>query len=239
MVSNRNVVPEMIHGCDRFKPGQDGRFGLAIHGHQGPTLVAPRLHRFQSTKYFYKHQHSELASQASLNGLAGIGQIQIHRHGNPSTSEILPRLSQGPESDLNSPAKVAVVHHGHLENQPALREALIQRGYRFKGETQGELIAHLLDATYQSDPEQAVHRVLGLMEGSFAMGILFLDHPNRVFAAQRGIPLFLMSDTEKTAWSSHLEVLPVQNETMVHTLSGSVMLDIQVHGYNITKHQGR
>lgn len=233
MVSCRNVVPELIQSFNKLTPAQDVRIGLAIHGHLDHSILRPRLHRFQTTKNTV-HQHiSTDGKHTQMRGFAGIGQVQINAPQNQTKAMILPRFSQGPESDLNSPAKVAVVHQGHLENQKALHEILLQRGYPFKGETTGELIAHLMHATYQNEPAQAVHRALGLMAGNFAVGVMFMDHPDRVFAAPHGIPIYFMSDSEKIAWSSQVALLPTQQDSQVHILAEGTLMDIQLDGYKI------
>lgn len=234
MVSYRNVVPELIQSFNKLTPAQDVRIGLAIYGHLDHSVLRPRLHRFQITKNT-DHQHiSTNAKHPQMRGFAGIGQVHINAPKNQTKAMILPRFSQGPESDLNSPAKIAVVHHGHLENQKALHEILLQRGYKFNGETAGELIAHLIHATYQNEPAQAVHRALGLMAGNFAVGVMFLDHPDRVFTAPHGIPIYFMSDAEKIAWSSQVALLPLQKDPQVHILAEGALMDIQLDGYKIT-----
>lgn len=234
MVSNGNIVPSLIHSFDQFNPSQDISIGLAIHGHQGTRLFEPRLHRLHAQKPAQQPTVPTVCKHPQFNAFAGIGQARINLIEKPSAHLILPRLSQGPDSDLNSPAKVAVVLYGYLENQPALRNVLIERGYRFIGETHGELIAHLLDATYQSDPAQAIHRVMGLMKGAFALGVLFIDHPERVFAAQHEKPIYLTSDSKQISWCSHLEILPLKKKTTVHILSEGVLLDMDSRSYKIT-----
>lgn len=236
VVADKNIVPGLVKSLNQFNAYQDISIGLAIHGRERPTDLIPRLQRFKIKKYEYEKQLPELDSHVQWVGLAGIGQAHVHLPGMTSVTPLLPRFSQGPNSDLNSPAKVAVVIHGQLNNQTALREALLQRGYKFNGKTHdGEMIAHLLDATYQTDPVQAMQRVMGLLDGTFAMGVLFLDHPDRVFAAQHGIPLFLKNDSEKISWSTHLKLLPSQQDSTVEILTTGMLLEIHMQGYKITK----
>lgn len=238
MVASKNIVPSLIHSFDQFGANQEIGIGLAIHGHHGPQLFKPRLHRFVAQKPAQQAPFLTGNKHLQFSAFAGIGQGRINLIEKTSTNLILPRLSQGPDADLNSPAKVAVVLHGQFEDAAALRNVLLERGYRFNGETHDELIAHLLDATYQNDPTQAIQRVMSLMAGTFALGVLFMDQPDRVFAAQHGIPIFLKSDSEQTTWSTQLEMIPMQKKSTVQMLSEGMLLEVQTHGYKITNHHG-
>ncbi|RAG59894.1 hypothetical protein DN536_40390, partial [Burkholderia multivorans] len=56
-------------------------------------------------------------------------------HGAPSEKNAHPIVSRD---------TIAVVHNGIIENHDTLRAELRQRGYEFRGETDTEVIAHLV-----------------------------------------------------------------------------------------------
>jgi glucosamine--fructose-6-phosphate aminotransferase (isomerizing) len=132
-------------------------------------------------------------------------------------------MSHGPDAHLNSPARVAVVLHGKLQATASMREAMIERGYPFKSQNTTELMAHLIDATYQSDPVQALRRAMELLQGPLAMGVMFNGHPQKMFVAQRGKPLYWGSGPAHTAWASTPAALPKNTMDLTPLCAGHVL----------------
>ena len=58
-------------------------------------------------------------------------------------------------------------------------------------ETDTEIIAHLLDYYYQGNPLQAITKIMHRMEGSYALGIIFKDHPEELYAVRKDSPLIV------------------------------------------------
>ena len=80
---------------------------------------------------------------ALLRGTAGVGQTRWATHGAPTDKNAHPHMSES--------GRFAVVHNGIIENYAVLREELTQNGYKFKSETDTEVIAALLDTCYDGD----------------------------------------------------------------------------------------
>jgi glucosamine--fructose-6-phosphate aminotransferase (isomerizing) len=95
-------------------------------------------------------------------------------------------FSHGPQKHPTSPPRVAVLHNGRVDNHHALRAELQERGYQFQTHSDGELIAHLIDAIHPGDPLQAVQRAMALLQGPSAFAVQFHDHPHRLITAQSG-----------------------------------------------------
>ena len=53
------------------------------------------------------------------------------------------------------------------------------------------MIAHLLDYYYKGNPLQAITKIMHRMEGSYALGILFQDHPDQLYAVRKDSPLII------------------------------------------------
>ena len=64
-------------------------------------------------------------------------------------------------------------------------------------ETDTEVIAHMLDYYYNGDPLATITKVMHRMEGSYALGILFRDHPDEVYAVRKDSPLIVGTSTER------------------------------------------
>ncbi len=120
---------------------------------------------------------------AGLKGYIGIGHTRWATHGEPSVANAHPHHNQA--------HTIAVVHNGIIENYQPLRDKLISKGYVFDSDTDTEVIAHLLDYYYKGNPKEAIFKVLHRVVGSYAFGIMFKDHPGKVFAVRKDSPLIV------------------------------------------------
>lgn len=116
-------------------------------------------------------------------GQTGIGHTRWATHGEPSDVNSHPHMSTS--------CAVAIVHNGIIENYAELRNFLEEHGYAFVSDTDTEIAAQLLDFLYKGDPLYAVRSALNLIVGSYALGILFADYPDRIYAAKKDSPLIV------------------------------------------------
>lgn len=115
-------------------------------------------------------------------GHCGIGHTRWATHGEPSD------VNSHPHSN----GRVTIVHNGIIENYAELKEFLTDKGYKFLSQTDSEVVACLLDYYYsERNPLRAITETLKELRGSYALGILFKDFPDRVYAARRGSPLIV------------------------------------------------
>ena len=119
----------------------------------------------------------------TMPGICGIGHTRWATHGAPSNENSHPHYNEG--------ETIAVVHNGIIENYIPLKNKLISKGYHFQSETDTEVIAHMLDYYYTGNPLEAITKVLHRVEGSYAFGIMFAEHPEEIFAARKGSPLIV------------------------------------------------
>ena len=116
-------------------------------------------------------------------GTVGIGHTRWATHGAPTDTNAHPHMSND--------GKFAVVHNGIIENYIALREELIQKGYRFESQTDTEVIVHLIEMYYTGDLKKAVIKTSARLQGSYALGIVCTDEPEKVYVAREASPLIL------------------------------------------------
>ncbi len=116
-----------------------------------------------------------------LTATAGIGHTRWATHGEPS--------------DVNSHpignSRITVVHNGIIENYRKIKSFLISKGYGFESETDTETVAKLLDYYYEGDPVEAIKKTAADIDGSYALGIMFRDFKNTVFAVRKESPLIV------------------------------------------------
>ena len=120
---------------------------------------------------------------ATMPGTLGVGHTRWATHGAPSDLNAHPHY--------NKEETIAVVHNGIIENYLKLRKKLTEKGYEFRSETDTEVVAHLLDYYYKGDPLEAITKVMHRVEGSYALGILFREHPDRLYAVRKDSPLIV------------------------------------------------
>ena len=118
-----------------------------------------------------------------LCGNLGIGHIRWATHGKVSKENAHPHLSEN--------GKISVVHNGIIDNYKELKNDLIKEGFTFRSETDTEVIANLLEKYYQNDLLEAINQVKKLLKGSYALGIISADEPDRLVAVRKDSPLVL------------------------------------------------
>ena len=124
---------------------------------------------------------AQLAEVGTPKGHVGIGHTRWATHGEPSDVNSHP----------HSGTRVTIVHNGIIENYMELKDFLISKGRTFLSDTDTEVVAQLLDYKYNGNPLETIDSVMAELKGSFALGIMFKDFPDRVFAVRRESPLIV------------------------------------------------
>ncbi|MBQ3031655.1 MAG: glutamine--fructose-6-phosphate transaminase (isomerizing), partial [Anaerotignum sp.] len=113
----------------------------------------------------------------------GIGHTRWATHGEPSETNSHPHNSMS--------GKISVVHNGIIENYLELKEALKAKGVVFKSETDTEVVAHLYEDLYDGDMISTTRKLLGMIRGAYALGIMCSEHPDTLVAVRKGSPLLV------------------------------------------------
>ena len=114
------------------------------------------------------------------NGNIGIGHVRWATHGIPNIINAHPHSSE----------EVSVVHNGIIENSDELKKDLEEKGFKFKSQTDTEVITILITQYLKnSEPLDSVFKTLKKLKGSFALGIIFKNHKDIIIGARRGSPL--------------------------------------------------
>ena len=180
--------------------------------------------RTVKTKGKLKNLSDKLVNEGKPNGNVGIGHTRWATHGEPSDVNSHP----------HSGAKVTVVHNGIIENYLELKEYLISKGREFLSDTDTEVVAQLLDYKYKGNPLETIEKVLSKLKGSFALGIMFKDFPDRVYAVRRESPLivgvaegecFIASDVPAILQYTREYYLLEHDEVATLTMDGVTFVD--------------
>lgn len=116
----------------------------------------------------------------------GIGHTRWATHGKPSNKNAHPHT--------NNDNTIALVHNGIIENYISLKQELIKKGYKFYSDTDTEILVKLLDfikKNYNLNIKETILKLLKIIDGSYALGIIFNEYPEQIIAVKKGSPLII------------------------------------------------
>ena len=176
-VGTQQAAPLLLEGLRRLEYRGYDSAGMAVCGPDG-LRVQKAKGRLQAL--------ADLTDEGkAMPGVIGIGHTRWATHGEPNDTNAHPQVSES--------GRFAVVHNGIIENYAELKKKLLEKGYTFRSETDTEVVAQLLDWYYRDsrDVFEAVTSMLSAVEGTYALGILCADTPDRLIAARKDAPLLL------------------------------------------------
>ena len=123
----------------------------------------------------------KLEQEGKPEGHCGIGHTRWATHGEPSDQNSHPHGDD----------RISLVHNGIIENYLPLKSMLEKKGVQFQSQTDTEVIVRLIERNYRGNPLAAIRETLPLLRGSYALGILFADHPDTLYAVRKDSPLIV------------------------------------------------
>ncbi len=224
-LGQRDCTEVLMDGLEKLEYRGYDSAGIAVFENGGIKTV--------KTRGKLSCMREKLSKEGSPKGCCGIGHTRWATHGEPSD------VNSHPHSN----GRVTIVHNGIIENYTELKTFLTEKGYTFVSQTDSEVAACLLDYYYsERNPLKAITETMKELEGSFALGILFRDFPDRVYAVRKQSPLivgegegeyFIASDIPAFLKYTKNYVLLEDNEIVCMKASGTSYYD--VHGIPIIK----
>ncbi len=172
-VGKRECADVLVDGLKRLEYRGYDSSGIAVF-QNGKIAV-------EKSKGKLVDLESKMEKQGKPQGHCGIGHTRWATHGEPSDINSHPHGNK----------RVTIVHNGIIENYRQIKEFLIGQGYGFESETDTETVAKLLDYFYSGDPIETISKMIDKVNGSYALGILFRDFPDTVFAVRKESPLII------------------------------------------------
>ena len=175
VVSSENVNSKLFNGLSN----------LEYRGYDSVGMCFIHNNSFRIKKGVGKlHEVHKKVDFLSIPGNIGIGHCRWSTHGGVTNRNAHPHV------DCKN--RISVIHNGIIENYSELKDELIKKGHKFSSETDTEVIAHLIEEHSKKHKiEDALRLSLQEMEGSYALGILSADNPNKLLAARNESPLIL------------------------------------------------
>ena len=212
-IGQNEAAPVLIKGLKKLEYRGYDSAGIAVFG-DGIHVV--------KTKGRLADLDAKVQEMGGVKGQVGIGHTRWATHGSPSDVNAHPHF--------NKDKSIVVVHNGIIENYLKLRKKLEKHGYEFVSETDTEVIAHLLDYYYHGNPLQAITKVMHRMEGSYALGIIFKEHPEELYAVRKDSPLIVGETKDGNIIASDVpavlkytrDVIFIENEEIVRMTEDSM-----------------
>lgn len=173
----KEAYPILIKGLKRLEYRGYDSAGVALSQEDGIALYKCRGRVAEL---------DEMCLDKNVAAHTGIGHTRWATHGEPSTQNAHPHLSED--------GKIALIHNGIVENYLVLKQELISRGYQFKSNTDTEVLVHLIEDIFKKEQvslAEAVRIALAGVVGTYALAILSADAPNQLILAKKGSPLLI------------------------------------------------
>ena len=144
----------------------------------------------------------------------GIGHSRWATHGAPTN------INAHPHSDCSN--NIAIVHNGIIENFSILKERLLEEGHKFKSETDTEVVAHLIEKYYKGDLKEAVLKTLKELEGSFALGVISSNEPDKLVCARKESPLIIGVGKDENFIASDVPAILKHTKKVIYLDDGEI-----------------
>lgn len=168
-----------------------------------------------------------LLTETDVTGTIGIGHTRWATHGEPND------INAHPHWDGSQ--NFAIVHNGIIENYDALKKELSNKGHVFQGETDTEVLAHLIQEIQQVasvDFETAVQMALKQVDGTYGLAIVNKNERDKIIVARKGSPLLLgIGDNEVFIASDASPIIEYTNKVVY--LDDDEMAVIGRDGYQV------
>jgi glucosamine--fructose-6-phosphate aminotransferase (isomerizing) len=218
-IGDKDAVGLIVDGLKRLEYRGYDSAGIAVLGASGLEVrrAAGRIKVLEG-----------LLRERPLKGSIGIGHTRWATHGRPTDDNAHPHT--------DGSGTLVVVHNGIIENYLPIKERLTAEGHVFTSETDTEVIAHLVERHLQDTPrlDEAVRRALRELSGSYAIGVLSKQMPDRLVAAKHGAGSVVIGLGQgETILASDIPALLAHTRDVVILEDGDVAV-VTRHGVEIT-----
>lgn len=223
-VGAKNATPLLIEGLKRLEYRGYDSAGVAIRQKDGALAVCKRVGRLANLE--------EALEAMPLAGGLGIGHTRWATHGEPS------EINSHPHLDCTG--TIAVVHNGIIENYLSLRSELEAQGHVFRSQTDTEVIPHLIEEILKSGDKSrvaAIREALQAAQGAYALGIIFRDEPDTLYAARCGSPLIIGVGVGEQFIASDVPAILNRVKSVIYLNDGEVAV-LKPAGVTLTRLDG-
>ena len=218
LVSNKEVSSTLLEGLKRLEYRGYDSSGIA-------TINNNKIERVRSKGNLSFLEEKLL--NTTLPGNIGIGHTRWATHGTPEEKNAHPHITD----------KVAVVHNGIIENNNQLRNQLIESGVEFSSDTDTEVVCHVLTSYLNSglNAYDSVRATMNDIRGTYALGVLVLNNPDKLYAVRGGSPIAIGSAENQNFIGSDTYSLSAYSNNITYLKDGDIAV-IESNSYDIYDH---
>ncbi len=175
-IGHRQAYPILINGLKRLEYRGYDSTGISLVNGEAKTFK--KKGKVSDLENFVKGQ--------DITGCIGMGHTRWATHGEPND------VNAHPHTSMNG--IFIIIHNGIIENYSSLKKKLEQRGYKFKSQTDTEILSNLIEYIYLKgniSAELAVRLALTKVVGAYGLVIICTNEPDKIIAARKGSPLVI------------------------------------------------
>ena len=226
-IGNEQAAPFLINGLKKLEYRGYDSAGIAIRNEDTGDITVVKA------KGRLKILSEKTNDGRAVPGTCGIGHTRWATHGEPSENNAHPHCTDD--------KSVVLVHNGIIENYQELKDKLIKSGYAFYSQTDTEIAVKLVDYYYRKTgtPLEAISRAMLRIRGSYAFGIMFHDHPGKIFAARKDSPLIIGKSQTGCLIASDVPAI-LDKTRNVYYIGNHEIAELsqdEVHFYNIDREE--
>lgn len=203
-IGPRQAAPILLKGLQHLEYRGYDSAGVAVREPDGKIQVVKAKGRL-------KNLDEKIDGGRTLPGFAGIGHTRWATHGEPNETNAHPHISNS--------GSVAVVHNGIIENAGELKNKLEKAGYTFYSETDTEIVVNLIEyyqKKYNLGPVDSIARAMIRIRGSYAIGVLFEEEPDVLYAARKDSPLIVGKNADEAFIASDVPAILDQTSSVYY-----------------------
>jgi len=174
-IGSQNAQDFVLDGLEKLEYRGYDSAGIAVNTREDKFHIVKKVGRLKNL--------ADILEKEPLKGTMAIGHTRWATHGKPSDENSHPHF--------NKDETLVVVHNGIIENYLDLKRELIAKGYKFNSETDTEVVTHLLDELYEGDLLEATKKLIKIIKGAYALGIMAVNEPDRIIAVRKESPLII------------------------------------------------
>ncbi len=203
-VGCNQATPILLNALEKLEYRGYDSAGIAIYEN--------KIKVFKDTKKIAELRND--INKLNLNSNVGIGHTRWATHGKPTIENAHPHLSAN--------GKFAIVHNGIIENYIPLKEELLSAGFKFKSDTDTEVVANLLEYYYNRNFFETVKKVLSAVEGSYGIAIMCSDFPSELIVAKQDSPLIIGLGKSENFIASDISAIVDKTRDVVRLCDGEL-----------------
>ncbi len=188
-VGNKQAAPALLQGLSKLEYRGYDSAGLAVRDGQKPAIVVKTIGKLNNLM-------EKTDDGRALAGNCGIGHTRWATHGAPSQINAHPHVSGNCTNSGSGEVESLVVgvHNGIIENYQELKAKMERHDYKFYSETDTEVLIKLVDyyyKKYKMGPIDALAKTIVRVRGSYALVVMFADHPDKIYVARKESPMII------------------------------------------------